>query len=454
MVQINSESELLNFNDNTTTKTDNEEEISNGINKLSLLVENEQCPHKKIREIQIEVRVKKSGFKNIYEGLCAWLRDYLKNELIRHSARNWRPLIPENVENVEFSYVDKILIGCASISDGMKLVLADEEIDSAEIHIYSVKEFGGMSDEISLGNPGEDSAVGSEQWEIPCLEFDDLWENLIYDDDLKNEFVSYVLALLELSDKGSNPIILGVNRLILLHGPPGTGKTSFCKALAQRLSVRLSNRYKRSLFIEVNSHSLFSKWFSESGKLILQLFSKIEELALHSNWLIFLLIDEVESLTIGRNAAFSGSDPSDSVRAVNAVLTQLDSLKKFTNVFVFTTSNISSQLDPAFVDRSDIVRFVGNPSIAAVISIFDSAIAEFIRIGVISQSNDSASQQILSEIAHGCTGLSGRILRKLPILAYTKCYLESQKNSVLSIKVFLYALEKVVHESVKGMNTD
>lgn len=36
-----------------------------------------------------------------------------------------------------------------------------------------------------------------------------------------------------------------------------------CKALAQRLSIRLLNRFKRSIFIEVNSHSLFSKWFSE-----------------------------------------------------------------------------------------------------------------------------------------------------------------------------------------------
>lgn len=52
--------------------------------------------------------------------------------------------------------------------------------------------------------------------------------------------------------------------------------------------------------MEVNAHSLFSKWFSESGKLVSKLFSKIGELLEEKDTLVFVLIDEVESLTSAR----------------------------------------------------------------------------------------------------------------------------------------------------------
>ncbi len=48
---------------------------------------------------------------------------------------------------------------------------------------------------------------------------------------------------------------------------------SFC-AKIERFHV--TKRYRYGQLIEVNSHSLFSKWFSESGKLVQKMFEAIQ----------------------------------------------------------------------------------------------------------------------------------------------------------------------------------
>ena len=103
--------------------------------------------------------------------------------------------------------------------------------------------------------------------------------------------------------------------------------------------------------------------------------------------LVCVLIDEVESLTAARKA--SGSEPSDAIRqvinitnaflwsiqrVVNALLTQLDQIKMEPNVLILTTSNITGAIDGAFVDRADIVQYIGPPNQAAVYQILYSAI--------------------------------------------------------------------------------
>lgn len=44
-----------------------------------------------------------------------------------------------------------------------------------------------------------------------------------------------------------------------------------------------------------------------------------------------------------RKSAVGGSEPTDAIRAVNALLTQLDALKRFPNVMILTTSNITGR---------------------------------------------------------------------------------------------------------------
>ena len=62
----------------------------------------------------------------------------------------------------------------------------------------------------------------------------------------------------------NNASIISWNCIVLLHGSPGIGKTSLCKTLAKNLAVLINHRYTHGELIEINSHSLFRKWFSEA----------------------------------------------------------------------------------------------------------------------------------------------------------------------------------------------
>lgn len=118
---------------------------------------------------------------------------------------------------------------------------------------------------------------------------------------------------------------------------------------------------------------------------MLKLFTSIKEVADDTDSMVIILIDEVESIAYARDSV-SSQEPSDSLRVVNAVLTQLDQLRKHPNVLVLTTSNLSSAIDTAFVDRADLKQYIGFPSQVAIFHIFKSAIDELIKVNLWPQS--------------------------------------------------------------------
>jgi len=59
--------------------------------------------------------------------------------------------------------------------------------------------------------------------------------------------------------------------------------------MCRRLTA-IFERFTHSKLVEINSHSLFSRWFSESGKLVGRLFASITELVEDEGTFVVVLI--------------------------------------------------------------------------------------------------------------------------------------------------------------------
>ncbi|XP_053449653.1 pachytene checkpoint protein 2 homolog isoform X2 [Nycticebus coucang] len=326
------------------------------------------------------------------------------------------PFLTRNVQSV--SVVDTEL----KVKDPQPI---DLSVCTVALHVFQLNEDGPSSENLEEET---ENIIAANHWVLPAAEFHGLWDSLVYDVHVKSHLLDYVMTTLLFTDRNVNSNLITWNRVVLLHGPPGTGKTSLCKALAQKLTIRLSSRYRYGQLIEINSHSLFSKWFSE-----------------------------VESLTAARSACRAGAEPSDAIRVVNAVLTQIDQIKRHSNVVILTTSNITEKIDVAFVDRADIKQYIGPPSMAAIFKIYLSCLEELMKCQIIYprqqlltlrelemigfiENNVSKLSLLLSEISRKSEGLSGRVLRKLPFLAHA-LYVQAP---TVTIEGFLQALSLAV----------
>jgi len=304
---------------------------------------------------------------------------------------------------------------------------------SLSVFVYRLSQTGPTDERVTDEGDGSTTTLFSHRI-LPAAEYEGVWESLVLEEGIKEKLIAYADSGLLFADHDVDPRAVSCNRVILLHGPPGTGKTSLCQGLAQKIAIYNGSRYSRGAHVlEVNAHALFSRWFSESGKLVSKMFEMVRELAAERNSLVFVLIDEVESLTTSRGRN-SQADPSDAVRVVNSMLTQIDKLKDYPNVMLLATSNVTEQIDAAFLDRADVRLFLGNPGLAARRRVLASCMKALMVAGIVQPNEDvdeDTSNDVggnkenadsvgywLNRCAEASQGMSGRALRKLPLQAH------------------------------------
>ena len=144
---------------------------------------------------------------------------------------------------------------------------------------------------------------------------------------------------------------------ILLHGPPGTGKTMLARALASQAGVN---------FVSIKGPALLSKYLGESERSIREVFKKARLAAP-----CVLFFDEIDALAPTRGA--HGDDGHAGARITAQLLTEMDGVEDLKGVLVVAATNRKDRLDPALLrpGRFDLLLEVPEPDATARAHIFD-----------------------------------------------------------------------------------
>lgn len=245
--------------------------------------------------------------------------------------------------------------------------------------------------------------------ELPDPAWQDRWDRIFVAPDLKERLLSYVLFSLKHRVRISS-VGLPIHGLIVLAGPPGTGKTTLAGGLADQAARQLGDPI---LFVEIDPHSFPSQMLGESQRGVARLFERtLPDLARRGRPTIVLL-DEVESLAVSRAGASLETNPVDVHRATDAVLAGVDHVSRACpNVTFVATTNHVAGVDVAFLSRADLVEQIGLPGPQAVARILRDTMSELVPADRI----DGAS---LLKLATECVerSLDARQVRKLVLRA-------------------------------------
>lgn len=257
---------------------------------------------------------------------------------------------------------------------------------------------------------------------LPDGDLQGRWDRLIGIDATKILVLRYFTAGEFLAQKKLSKEVARGN-IILIAGPPGTGKTDLALGCGHRFAVKNG---EPAVLLEVDAHQLPSANKGGTQQNIVRLFRDIAEVAA-SDLPVIVVVNEVETIAGSRADLAPATNPADTANSVNAVIESLDTVAQdWPNVRIFVTCNRPKALDRAVLDRCDFTITTKLPNAAAREAILLDALVPVLEaVARHRRDGNGADRQAggcgrgampeLPAVVRKSEGLSPRELRKLVI---------------------------------------
>lgn len=279
---------------------------------------------------------------------------------------------------------------------------------------------------------------------LPADHHDGPWDSIIVPAGTKQRLLGAALLVLRhgraLSQLAGPP-----HGLVVLAGPPGTGKTTLCQGLAQ-VAARTVAHKGATTFVEIDPHAFPSEMLGESQRAVRRLFTEtLPELAARRPHTV-VLVDEIEALAVRRRTASFETNPVDVHRATDALLAGLDLLRASSpNVLLLATTNFVAAVDEAFLSRTDLVLTLDLPDEQALTAIFAATLRELAVLWP-DLRELALDDSLHAKLAATCVGLDGRRARKVALAALAREPRLAQDPTQLSGDDLLAAAEDMAAE--------